>query len=234
MGRAGQIAKKTLTITYIVMLHVIAVFYIGEKTIEYYFPVDRDELTGLNPSEPVGMPTPLPQPTLFESTPIPTPTPAPTILSPIEGPPDRLVIPVAGIKRSQLIDTYADARSDERTHDAIDIPAPVGTPVLAVADGEIVRFHDSELGGITIYQISADRKFVYYYAHLQGRAAGLSEKQSVSRGTVIGYVGDTGNAGQGNFHLHFSIGMIQDPDRYFDSVNINPYPLLINGIEVPQ
>lgn len=234
MGKAGQVAKKILTITYIVILHVIAIFYIGEKAVAYFFPVERTVTSGLGPSDPIGMPTPLPNPTLVEATPIATPTPVPTATLQIQGPPDQLVIPVAGIKRSQLLDTFSDARSDERTHDAIDIPAPAGTPVLAATDGELVRFHESVPGGITIYQISRDGKYVYYYAHLQSRAAGIVEKQTVTRGTVIGYVGDTGNAGPGNYHLHFSIGTITDPSRYWDSANINPYPLLMNGIEVPR
>lgn len=234
MGTAGAIAKKILTVTYIVMLHVIAVFYIGEKAVEHFFPHKDRDVSELGPSQPIGMPTPLPEPSLIEPTPVPTPTPVAIQTPAIEFPEGRLVIPVAGIKRSQLIDTFSDSRSDERSHDAIDIPAPAGTPVLAADDGELVRFRESVPGGITIYQLSADRKFVYYYAHLQSRAPGIAEKQSVSKGTVIGYVGDTGNAGIGNFHLHFSIGAIQDPDRYWESVNINPYPLLMNGVEVPR
>ena len=116
-------------------------------------------------------------------------------------------------------------------HNAIDIIAPQGTPVVAAADGEIARFFDSELGGITIYQFSKDKKFVYYYAHLQKRADNLAEKTFVSQGKIIGYVGDTGNAGAGNFHLHFSISIPKDEKNYREGENINPYLFLKDGIE---
>ncbi|MGI9035240.1 MAG: M23 family metallopeptidase [Pyrinomonadaceae bacterium] len=139
---------------------------------------------------------------------------------------DKLIIPVAGIKREDLRDAFSDARSEGRVHDAIDIMAAQGTPVLAAADGEIARFFDSERGGITIYQFSRDKKLMYYYAHLQKRADDIQEHQYVRQGTVIGYVGDTGNAGAGNYHLHFAIWIINDPQRYWDGTNINPYPLL--------
>jgi murein DD-endopeptidase MepM/ murein hydrolase activator NlpD len=132
---------------------------------------------------------------------------------------------VQGIKKENLSDTFKDSRSGGRVHDAIDIMAPQGTPVLAVADGEIARFFDSERGGITIYQFSKDKKLIYYYAHLQRRADNLQAGQFVKQGTVIGYVGDTGNSGAGNFHLHFAIWAVTDPKRYWDGTNINPYPL---------
>ena len=138
----------------------------------------------------------------------------------------KLIIPVAGVKPDQLLDTFADARSEGRIHDAIDIPAPAGTPVLAAADGEIVKLFQSERGGTTIYQLSSDRKLVFYYAHLQGYADGLAVGKFVKQGEVIAYVGDTGNAGAGNFHLHFSISIVADPKRYWEGTNINPYPLL--------
>jgi murein DD-endopeptidase MepM/ murein hydrolase activator NlpD len=137
-----------------------------------------------------------------------------------------LIIPVAGVKPGQLLDTFADARSEGRVHDAIDIPAPAGTPVLAAADGEILKLFQSERGGTTIYQLSVDRKLVFYYAHLQGYADGLAPGKFVRQGEVIAYVGDTGNAGAGNFHLHFSIAIVPDPKRYWEGTNINPYPLL--------
>lgn len=137
-----------------------------------------------------------------------------------------LIIPVVGIKPDQLIDTFTDARSEGRVHDAIDIPAPAGTPVIAAADGQIVKLFQSDRGGTTIYQASVDRKLIFYYAHLQRYADGLVNEKFVKQGETIGYVGDTGNAGAGNFHLHFSIAVVADPKRYWEGSNINPYPLL--------
>jgi murein DD-endopeptidase MepM/ murein hydrolase activator NlpD len=118
-------------------------------------------------------------------------------------------------------------------HQALDIMASAGTPVLAASDGEIVKFYESQAGGITIYQMSADKKYVYYYAHLQRRADDVKEHDVVPRGKVIAYVGDTGNAGAGNYHLHFAIALVTDPGRFWSGTYINPYPLLLNGIESP-
>lgn len=137
-----------------------------------------------------------------------------------------LIIPVMGIKPDQLIDTFTDARSEGRVHDAIDIPAPAGTPVIAAADGQIIKLFQSDRGGTTIYQASVDRKLIFYYAHLQRYADGLVNEKFVKQGETIAYVGDTGNAGAGNFHLHFSIAIVADPKRYWEGANINPYPLL--------
>jgi murein DD-endopeptidase MepM/ murein hydrolase activator NlpD len=141
----------------------------------------------------------------------------------------KLIIPVQGVRADQLQDTFMDARTEGRVHDAIDIPAPVGTPVLAAADGEIAKLFQSERGGTTIYQFSADKKLVYYYAHLQRYADGLAPGKFAHQGEVIAYVGDTGNAGAGNYHLHFSISVIPNPTRYWEGTNINPYPLLKNS-----
>lgn len=138
----------------------------------------------------------------------------------------KLIIPVAGVRPDQLIDTFTDARSEGRVHDAIDIPAAAGTPVLAAADGVITKLFQSERGGTTIYQLSTDKKLIFYYAHLQRYADGLAEGSYVRQGDVIAYVGDTGNAGPGNYHLHFSISIVNDPKRYWEGANINPYPLL--------
>jgi len=137
-----------------------------------------------------------------------------------------LIIPVIGVRPDQLSDTFGDARSEGRVHDAIDIPAAAGTPVVAAADGQILKLFQSERGGTTIYQLSHDRKLVFYYAHLQRYADGLVEGANVKRGDLIAYVGDTGNAGAGNYHLHFSIAVVADPKRYWEGTNINPFPLL--------
>jgi murein DD-endopeptidase MepM/ murein hydrolase activator NlpD len=137
-----------------------------------------------------------------------------------------LIIPVVGVRVDQLRDTFSDARSEGRTHDAIDIPAPAGTPVLAAGNGEIIKLFQSERGGMTIYQLSEDKKLIFYYAHLQRYADGLSEGRVVRQGETIAYVGDTGNAAAGNYHLHFSIAITEDPKRYWEGTNINPFPLL--------
>lgn len=140
-----------------------------------------------------------------------------------------LLIPVEGVRPEQLRDTFQASRSEGRVHDAIDIPAARGTPVLAAADGRIVKLFQSVPGGITIYQLGTDNHTIYYYAHLDRYIDGLKEGHFARRGEVIAYVGDTGNAGAGNYHLHFSIATVSDPKRYWDGTNINPYPLLVNG-----
>lgn len=172
----------------------------------------------LPPSAPIAIGTPLP--------PTESPTPIPEQAN-FVGRVD-LIIPVAGVRPEQLVDTYADARSEGRTHDAIDIIAPAETPVLAATDGKILKLFHSERGGTTIYQLSSNHELVFYYAHLSHYAAGLTEGSSVRQGEVIAYVGDTGNAGPGNYHLHFSIALVTDPKRYWEGANINPYPLLQN------
>ncbi len=139
-----------------------------------------------------------------------------------------LLIPVAGVRHEDLRDTFTEARSGGRVHDAIDIIAPRGTPVLAVADGRVVKLFQSDPGGITIYQLANDNRTIYYYAHLDRYADGLAEGQTLRRGDTIAYVGDTGNSTPGNYHLHFSVSIVADPQRWWDGTNVNPYPLFFN------
>jgi murein DD-endopeptidase MepM/ murein hydrolase activator NlpD len=138
----------------------------------------------------------------------------------------QLVIPVRGVPASQLQDTYTDARSEGRVHNAIDIMAPRGTPVVAATEGKILRLFTSVRGGLTIYQLGNDQRTVYYYAHLDRYAPGLEAGQAVTAGTELGYVGNTGNAGTDNYHLHFAIWIADDPARFWDGAALNPYPLL--------
>jgi murein DD-endopeptidase MepM/ murein hydrolase activator NlpD len=170
----------------------------------------------LPPTSPVAVVTPLP--------PEPEPTPSPEETNFVGQ--VNLIIPVAGVRPDQLLDTFDDARSEGRVHDAIDIMAPAETPVLAAANGKILKLFNSERGGTTIYQLNTNQDLVFYYAHLSRYADGLAEGNIVKQGEVIAYVGDTGNAGAGNYHLHFSITTISDPKRYWEGTNINPYPLL--------
>jgi murein DD-endopeptidase MepM/ murein hydrolase activator NlpD len=134
-----------------------------------------------------------------------------------------LLLPVEGVLPGQLHDTYNDARSGGRVHDAIDIHAPRGTHVLATTDGTIIKLHYSALGGITIYQLDDDGRTRYYYAHLDHYAAGIAQGVRVTRGQVIGYVGDTGNAAPGDCHLHFAIAILNDVSRWWGGTNVNPF-----------
>jgi murein DD-endopeptidase MepM/ murein hydrolase activator NlpD len=181
-----------------------------------YRTIPRLPAIELPASNPIAIGTPLPP------DPEPTPTPEQTnFVGRLN-----LIIPVAGVRPDQLLDTFDDARSEGRVHDAIDIPAAAETPVLAAADGQILKLFHSERGGTTIYQLTANQELVLYYAHLSRYADGLAEGDIVKQGQVIAYVGDTGNAGAGNYHLHFSIAIVSDPKRYWEGTNINPYPLL--------
>jgi len=175
------------------------------------------------PTQPTPEASPaLPVPT-SPASPGPTSPPMPT---PEGALPNNLIIPVAGVRPDQLRDTFSESRSEGRVHDAIDIAAPLGTPVLAAADGTIIKLFHSERGGTTVYQMSSDQKFIYYYAHLDRYAEGLTEGRVAKQGETIAYVGDSGNAGAGNYHLHFSVALVSDPKRYWQGMNINPYPLL--------
>jgi peptidoglycan LD-endopeptidase LytH len=140
--------------------------------------------------------------------------------------PAGLAVPVVGIRADQLTDTFDDARSQGRRHDAIDIMAPEGAPVIAAADGTIEKLFNSVRGGTTIYERSPDQKWVYYYAHLSAYAPGLHEGQQVKRGQVIGRVGHTGDASAAGPHLHFAINTMGSGERWWQGSAINPYPLL--------
>jgi murein DD-endopeptidase MepM/ murein hydrolase activator NlpD len=136
------------------------------------------------------------------------------------------IIPVLGVEPSQLRDTFAESRGGGRTHRALDILAPRGTPVIASVDGTIRKLFTSKGGGLTIYQFDRDDARVYYYAHLDRYADGLAEGDFVEQGRVIGYVGTSGNAPIGTPHLHFSIEDLPPTKEWWKGEPVNPYPLL--------
>jgi murein DD-endopeptidase MepM/ murein hydrolase activator NlpD len=140
--------------------------------------------------------------------------------------PTGLLLPVSGVRAGQLVDTYADARSEGRVHDAIDIMAPRGTPVLAASDGSVAKLFASERGGLTIYEFDPTSTWVYYYAHLDRYADGLAEGQSLRRGEVIGTIGSSGNASPDAPHLHFEISRLGPEKHWWQATPVNPYPLL--------
>ena len=136
-----------------------------------------------------------------------------------------LTIPVAGVKAEELLDTFNEMRG-ERRHDALDVPAPRGTPVLSATDGRVLRVFTSERGGLMIYAADASERFVLMYAHLDRYADGMSDGVALQRGQVIGYVGTTGNAPPNVPHLHFAIARSTDVSRWWEGTPVDALPLL--------
>jgi murein DD-endopeptidase MepM/ murein hydrolase activator NlpD len=173
---------------------------------------------------------PQPRPAVARSGPVltvePQNAPPVVVAQQVQVAPSGLALPVVGVKPDQLVDTFDQARSAGRRHDAIDIMAAEGTPVIAAADGTIEKLFNSVRGGITIYERSPDQKWEYYYAHLSAYAPGLAEGQQVKRGQVIARVGHTGDASAAGPHLHFAINVMAPGDRWWNGTPINPYPLL--------
>jgi peptidoglycan LD-endopeptidase LytH len=143
-----------------------------------------------------------------------------------------MVVPVAGVRTSELKDTYGAARSGGRGHKGVDIFAPRGTPVVAAAAGTVVKRDSNGLGGLSVYERDLDGRTIYYYAHLNGWRAGLKEGDLVRAGDTIGYVGSTGNV-SGSPHLHFSVHVVTDPNRWWHGRDLNPYTLLRGAAESP-
>jgi murein DD-endopeptidase MepM/ murein hydrolase activator NlpD len=138
-----------------------------------------------------------------------------------------LAMPVQGIPPGDIQDTFSDARSGGRAHQATDIPAPRGTPVLAMDDGVVRKLFTSVKGGLTIYEFDSTESYCYYYAHLDRYAGGLKENQPLRHGEVIGFVGATGDAAQEAPHLHLEITRIGADKKWWGGVPIDPYPLLM-------
>lgn len=136
-----------------------------------------------------------------------------------------LTIPVAGVRREELKDTYGAARSGGRAHKGVDIFAARGTPVLAAAAGVIVNRDSNSVGGLSLYHRAMDGRTIYYYAHLDGIRAGLKVGDLVRAGDRLGYVGSTGNV-RGSPHLHFAVFTVTDPNRWWRGRDLNPYVLL--------
>ena len=188
------------------------------------------------PREPAAAPpmtsatTPTPQSAAPPAAAAPAGTPPPLLTRPPEDLVERdLLVPVQGVPRTGLQDTYDDARGQGRVHNAIDIMATRGTPVLAVEAGRIAKLFTSNLGGLTIYQYDPTETYCYYYAHLDRYAPGHKEGDQVSLGQVIAYVVSTGDASPDGPHLHFEITRLQADKKWWKGDAINPYPLLREG-----
>lgn len=216
----------------------LAIVLVGANVAIYHFGRERGAASPVvvaqSPSAVVATnaaspaPAPVQQPAASAPT-APATTDAratpPVATAPIAAGEGALTIPVQGVTSAQLRDTFSEARSEGRVHEALDIMAPRGTPVLAVADGTVEKLFTSVPGGLTIYQFEPTGRYAYYYAHLDRYADGLQEKQAIRRGEVIGYVGSTGNADPSAPHLHFAIFELGPERQWWKGTAINPYPV---------
>ena len=210
----------------------LAGFVLGAATVLLVVWLYRKEQVFPRPpaAPPVAAtPAPAPEPSPAAPAPeprIPAPPPPRTADLPADLAERDLLVPVRGTSREALLDTFDDARSAGRVHDAIDIMAPRNTPVVAVEDGRIAKLFTSDLGGLTLYQFDPTETYSYYYAHLDHYAPGIKEGDRVARGQVIGYVGSTGNASPEGPHLHFAIARLGPDKKWWQGQAINPYPVL--------
>lgn len=143
----------------------------------------------------------------------------------------KLVPPIDGIELKDLHDSFNHSRGGDKTHEAIDILSPRGTPVRAVVDGKIRKLFLSKPGGNTIYLFDKDEQFCYYFGHLDAYREGLKEGEKVKAGEVIGYVGSTGNADPRVPHLHMAIFELGPEKQWWKGTALNPYPVLVAAIE---
>jgi peptidoglycan LD-endopeptidase LytH len=142
----------------------------------------------------------------------------------------QIALPIAGLTKKDLRDTFDEPRGKGR-HEAIDIMAPRGTPVLAVVRGTIRKLFLSKPGGNTIYLFDEREEYCYYYGHLDRYREGLHEGMKVVPGDEIGYVGSTGNADPRVPHLHMAIFELGPEKRWWKGTAINPYPHLVAAVK---
>jgi len=139
----------------------------------------------------------------------------------------RLIVPVRGVQATALYDTFDEQRGGgSRVHEALDIPAPRGTPVLSATSGRVLKLFKSEAGGNMVYAADSTERFILMYAHLDSYANGLAEGMPIQQGQILGAVGTTGNAPPNLPHLHFAIARSSDVKQWWKGAPVNPFPLL--------
>jgi len=142
-----------------------------------------------------------------------------------------LGLPLPNLKRADIRDTFNEIRADGKPHEATDIMAPRGTPVLAIGDGTVTKLFYSRFGGNTVYEFAPQQIYCYYYAHLDRYASGTREGMPVHKGDVLGYVGSTGDASPDAPHLHLAIYRLGPEKQWWVGTAINPYPLLMKILD---
>jgi len=139
-------------------------------------------------------------------------------------PDSTIAMPIVDVSKKQIANTWHAPRG-ERQHEGQDIFAPQGTPVLSATEGYIVNIGENNLGGQTVSVIGAGGR-TYYYAHLDSYAPNIAEGDYVTKQTLLGYVGTTGNANGTPPHLHFGV--------YGPGGAMNPLPLLSDRPAPPK
>jgi murein DD-endopeptidase MepM/ murein hydrolase activator NlpD len=165
---------------------------------------------------------------------IPNPTPNSASSAGMAPTPDELsalaaslVVPVIGVMPSELRGSFHAPRGGgTRVHNALDIPAPRGTPVIAATNGRVLKLFSSKAGGLMVYAADATERFILMYGHLDRYADGLKDGMPLARGQTIGYVGTTGNAPPNVPHLHFAIARTNNIKRWWNGTPVDPEPLL--------
>ena len=137
-----------------------------------------------------------------------------------------LGVPLQGVSASALHDTFNELRGGTRPHEALDIMAPRGTPVLSASSGRVLKLFNSVPGGLMVYAVDSTGRYILKYGHLDAYAPGLVDGQTLTRGQQVGIVGTTGNAAGGAPHLHFAMARAQDLKKWWLGDAVNPYPLL--------
>lgn len=140
-----------------------------------------------------------------------------------------LMMPVRGVSAAKLTDSFNAGRSGGRAHEALDILAPRGTPVVAATDGAVLRVGTNKLGGNVVWMADSGRRFAYYYAHLDRSAKGLKAGDMLTRGAVIGYVGTTGNAPRNVPHLHFQVLRMGNSTQWWNGTPVNPLAFIVDA-----
>ena len=121
--------------------------------------------------------------------------------------------------------SFGQPRPGGRIHEGIDLMASLGQEIYAVANGTLTKKTidgntDATLSGNAWrLQLPDGSNTYYFYAHLSAFATGLNQGDTVAKGQLIGYVGDTGDPGPGNYHLHFEV-------HPKGGAAVDPFPLL--------
>ena len=191
-------------------------------------PVPTIRFPVIHPSPLVTPPGPADTPLVIgEPTPPPSATPSFDDFAGLKG--RSIGFPLRGYRLADLKDTFHERRGSSRLHEALDILAPRGTPVLAVGDGRVAKLFESKQGGLTVYQFDDRERYAYYYAHLDRYADGLKEGVILKRGDPVGTVGTTGNAAPDTPHLHFAIFRLGPEKRWWEGTPVNPFSLFVTG-----